>query len=167
MALENLTAGILTISDRGARGEAEDLSGPALAKAAEKLGWRVEARAMVSDEEREIRAVLGDWCLENRVDLILTTGGTGLGPRDVTPEATKALIEKEIPGLSELIRAMGVKKNPRAALSRAVSGVRRKTLIINLPGSLPGALESLAAVARLIPHAVEIIRGGGHGFPPK
>ncbi len=157
-----LRVAILTVSDRCSRGEAEDLSGPALAAAAEARGWQVEAKAIVPDDLRRIKGVIEDWCTENRMDLVLTTGGTGLGPRDVTPEATRELLEKELPGLPELMRAKTLRKTPMAALSRAVAGSRRKTLIVNLPGSPKGAKECLDAVSRILVHAVEMIHGGGH-----
>jgi molybdenum cofactor synthesis domain-containing protein len=107
-------------------------------------------------------SVLEDWCAENRVNLVLTTGGTGLGPRDVTPEATREVIEKELPGLGELMRSKTLKKSPLAALSRATAGSRRKTLIVNFPGSPKGAKECFEAVAQVLEHAVAMIHGGGH-----
>ncbi len=157
-----LSVGILTVSDRCSRGEAEDVSGKILEKLVLAKGWKVEPRAVVPDEVRQIKAVLEDWCTENRMDLILTTGGTGLGPRDVTPEATREIIEKELPGLGELMRADTLKKSPMAALSRATAGSRRKTLIVNFPGSPKGAQECLEAVADVLEHGVAMIHGGGH-----
>ena len=158
----SLTVGILTVSDTCSRGRAEDGSGKALAKLVQEAGWKVEVRAVVPDEAREIRAIMKEWADDLRLSLILTTGGTGAGPRDVTPEATEKLLERALPGLPELIRREGVKSNPRAALSRGLAGIRGKTLIINLPGSPRGAAESFQAVAGLIPHALEVMDGARH-----
>ena len=157
-----ITVGILTISDRCSRGLREDGGGPALGKAAESLGWRVAEHAVVPDEKKEIQGILRDWCDTKKLQLILTTGGTGLGPRDVTPEATREVLDREVEGISDLMRREGMKHTPRAALSRAVAGVRGASLILNLPGSPRGAEESLRAVSGIIPHALSMMKGEGH-----
>ncbi|MBI4678830.1 MAG: MogA/MoaB family molybdenum cofactor biosynthesis protein [Elusimicrobia bacterium] len=154
----SITVGILTISDPVASRDAKAAACEELKLAAEKLGWKVEVEAVVPEDERQIRASLVDLCVENRVDVVLTLGGTGMGPKDVTPEATRAVIEKEAPGLPELVRLKCMRRQPAAALSRGVAGVRRKTLILNLPGSPKAALESFHAVAEVLPHAVGMIR---------
>lgn len=153
-------AGVLTISDRCARGEARDLGGPAVRRLLEESGWDVAEERIVPDEAQEIQSVLLDWCEARRLDLIVTTGGTGIGPRDTTPEATRPLLEKELPGLSELMRRAG--KDTRAALSRGLAGTRGKGLIVNVPGNPRGAVESLAAVLPLLRHALSILAGDGH-----
>jgi len=158
-----LRVGILTVSDRSARGEREDLGGPALAGAVRTRGWEVSRRAVLPDERPAIAA----WLTESSggdapLDLLLTTGGTGLGPRDVTPEATRDVLERELPGLAERMRREGERSTPRAALSRGVCGSLGATLVVNLPGSPKGALESLDSVAELLEHASEMLRGGGH-----
>jgi molybdopterin adenylyltransferase len=155
-----LQCAVLTVSDRCSKGEAEDKSGPALAELLEKNSGFVLERACVADEPEQIEARLREWAdPQRRIDLVLTTGGTGLSPRDFTPEATRRVIERETPGLSEAIRAAGLSKTPRAMLSRAVSGICGRTLIINLPGSRKGAVESLEAVLEVLPHAVAMLRG--------
>lgn len=157
--LKKLTFAILTISDRSFRGEREDLTGPELKRFLEAKGAKVVHMSIVPDEKEIIKARLMELCDgENSPEIILTAGGTGLGPRDVTPEATQEILEKEIPGIAETMRARSLAMTPAAMLSRAVSGLRKKTLIINLPGSPKGARENLEAVASALPHAVEIIR---------
>lgn len=159
-----LRVALLTVSDACARGEREDRGGPAVAEAVEKRGWRVVERAVEADEKEGIAGRLSGWCSgPEPVDLVLTTGGTGLGPRDVTPEATRTVADREVPGLAERMRREGEKAVPRAVLSRAVCASKGTTLIVNLPGSPSGAVESLDAVAGLLPHALEMLRGGGHG----
>ncbi|MDR3579354.1 MAG: MogA/MoaB family molybdenum cofactor biosynthesis protein [Oryzomonas sp.] len=154
-----MRAAILTLSDKGARGERVDESGPALAAwLAEKGVCTVQAE-VIPDDFGQIVAVLGAWADADKADLILTTGGTGVSPRDVTPEATMKVVERLIPGIGELMRLKSLEKTPMASLSRAVAGVRGQTLIINLPGSPKGALENLEAVWPVIGHAVEKIRG--------
>ncbi len=148
---------VLTVSDRCATGEREDLSGPGLVKALEERGHEVKAM-IVADEARMIADALIGAASEG-FDLILTTGGTGLSDRDVTPEATEAVIEREIPGIAEAIRAESIRKTPHAMYSRGIAGTRDKSLIINLPGSPKGALESLAVFIDSIGHAVDIIHG--------
>ena len=149
--------GILTLSDRSARGERLDASGPALANLIQAEGWSVAKQALLPDEESAIRAILISWADSGELDIILTTGGTGFSPRDVTPEATRAVIEREAPGLAEAMRAASLKITPHAMLSRVVAGIRKKTLIINLPGSPKGAVENLQVVTPVLPHAVQLL----------
>ncbi|MBI1737846.1 MAG: MogA/MoaB family molybdenum cofactor biosynthesis protein [Acidobacteria bacterium] len=153
---------ILTVSDSVFRGERADLSGPALRERCMQLGWQVVAAEIVPDDSPTIEAFLIACADSQQADIILTTGGTGLGPRDVTPEATAAVCARLIPGLGEVMRAAGKVSNLHAALSRAVAGVRARTIIVNLPGSPKGAGESFDAVAGLLPHAVEVLRGARH-----
>ncbi len=154
---------ILTISDSVARGEREDLSGPALVARCRQLGWEISSTIRCSDDSAELRRQLRAITDSGHSDILLTTGGTGLGPRDTTPEATLGIADRTIPGLAEEIRRRGVEKTPTAVLSRGVAVVRHKTIIINLPGSPKGATESLDAIAHLLPHAVEVLRGAHHG----
>jgi molybdopterin adenylyltransferase len=154
-----LRAGILTVSDRSSRGEREDASGPALSRWLEERGVETGRLEIVPDEEDRIAAVLRNWADEEEFELILTTGGTGVSPRDVTPEATLKVVEWTIPGFGERMRSRSLEKTPMATLSRAVAGVRKRSLIINLPGSPKGAVENLEAVWDAVPHAVEKIRG--------
>jgi len=154
-----LRVGILTISDRSSRGERKDQSGPALAQFLSSHETEVVCTAVCSDNKSDISAILRTWADEKGVDLILTTGGTGLSPRDVTPEATLSVISRTIPGMAEAMRAASMDKTPHAMLSRAVAGVRGKTLIINLPGSPRGALENLETIMPALEHAVKKIQG--------
>jgi molybdenum cofactor synthesis domain-containing protein len=154
-----LKAGILTVSDRGSRGEREDASGPALRAWLLERGVEAARLEIVPDEEDRIAAALRNWADEKGFELILTTGGTGVSPRDVTPEATLRVVERTIPGFGERMRAKSLEKTPMAIVSRAVAGVRKRSLIINLPGSPKGAVENLEAVWDAVPHAVEKIRG--------
>ncbi|MEO7456777.1 MAG: MogA/MoaB family molybdenum cofactor biosynthesis protein [Gemmatimonadaceae bacterium] len=147
---------VLTISDAGARGERADASGDA---AAEWAATQLVARAIVPDDTVAIAKRLLDWCDCDKADLVITTGGTGLAPRDVTPEATLSVIERGAPGIAEHIRAVTGAGFPRAALGRGVAGVRARTLVINLPGSTNGVRESLRAIEPIIEHAVKILRG--------
>ena len=157
--MSEVRVAILTVSDAGSRGEREDRSGPAVAAWAERRGWKVTERALVPDEAPEISRTLRAWADGDRADLIITTGGTGLTRRDVTPEATRAVLEREAPGIPEAMRAAVLKDFPRAALSRAAAGTRARTLIINLPGSPGGVRDGLAVLDGIVEHAVELIRG--------
>ena len=150
--------GILTLSDRSSRGERADSSGPALARLIEAEGWSVTKQSILPDDESSIRKILVDWSDGSELDVILTTGGTGFSPRDVTPEATRAVIEREAPGLAEAMRAASLKITPHAMLSRVVTGIRKKTLIINLPGSPKGAVENLQVVLPVLGHAIKLLQ---------
>jgi molybdopterin adenylyltransferase len=153
---------VLTISDSVARGEREDLSAPAVVAFGRGLGWEVMAGLRVSDDPAEIRQQLRELADSGRVDVIVTTGGTGIGPRDNTPEATQAVADRLIPGIAEEMRRKGLEKTPTAVLSRSVAAVRHKSLIVNVPGSPKGAVESLEVVAHLLPHAIHVLHGGRH-----
>ena len=150
--------GILTLSDRSSRGERADVSGPALVHVVEAQGWSVVKQGILPDSESAIRKRLIDWSDSREVDVILTTGGTGFSPRDVTPEATRAVIERDAPGLAEAMRAASLAITAHAMLSRIVTGIRKRTLIINLPGSPKGAVENLEIVLPVLPHAVQLLR---------
>lgn len=152
-----IRAAILTLSDKGSKGEREDRSGPAIKEILKAIDADVCYYDVLPDEKDLIKEKLIDYT--NKVDLIITTGGTGLSPRDVTPEATREVIEREIPGIPEIMRIEGMKKTPRAMLSRAVAGIRRDTLIINLPGSPAAVRENLQVILDTIPHAIEKIKG--------
>ncbi len=154
-----MKAGILTLSDKGARGERVDLSGPALTDWLKPKGVETALYEMIPDDENLIAAKLSEWADSGSLDIILTTGGTGVSPRDVTPEATMKVLDKVIPGFGELMRFRSLAKTPSAAISRAVAGIRGRTLIINLPGSPKGAVENLEAVWDAVPHAVAKIQG--------
>jgi molybdenum cofactor synthesis domain-containing protein len=153
-----MTVGILTVSDKGAKGEREDRSGPAIRELVEAAGGQVVRTRIVPDEQADIRAALIAWSDEGW-DLVLTTGGTGFSPRDWTPEATRSVIEREAPGLAEAMRRAGAEKTPTAVLSRAVAGLRKTTLIINLPGSEKAVRESLEAILPVLPHAIGVLKG--------
>ena len=153
---------VLTISDSVSRGEREDLSGPAVVAFCRGLGWEIVTTLRVSDDLDAIRSQLSELAHAARVDLVLTTGGTGIGPRDNAPEATQAIADRVIPGIAEEMRRKGLEKTPTAVLSRAIAASRGKTLIVNLPGSPKGATESLEAVAHLLPHAVQVLHGARH-----
>lgn len=158
---------ILTISDKGFRGEREDRSGQVIREVVDQLGGDVAAYEIVPDERDRIREKLKAWADELAVDVILTTGGTGLAPRDVTPTATLEVIDYEVPGIPEAMRAESLKKTPNAMLSRMVAGVRNRTMIVNLPGSPRAVQECLDVIRPALPHAVETLRGevGDHGRP--
>jgi len=153
---------VLTISDSTAKGEREDLSGPAVVAFCRGLDWEVTSALHVSDEPADIREQLRTIADAGRVDVLLTTGGTGIGPRDNTPEATQAVADRIVPGISEEMRRKGMIQTPTAVLSRGMAAVRHKTLIVNLPGSPKGAVQSLEAVATLLPHAVKVLHGARH-----
>jgi molybdopterin adenylyltransferase len=153
---------VLTISDSVSRNEREDLSGPAVVAACRGLGWEVTSALRVSDDPANIREQLRELADSGRVDVLLTTGGTGLGPRDNTPEATQAVADRIVPGIPEEMRRKGLVLTPTAVLSRGTAVVRSKTLIVNLPGSPKGAVESLDAVAHLLPHAAKVLNGARH-----
>jgi len=154
-----LNVGVLTISDRSAAGKREDLSGPALVRAVQDAGWSVTQTAIVPDDFQVIVDLLTSWSEDGSCSVILTTGGTGFSPRDITPEATRAVIEREAPGLAEAMRSGSLKITSHAMLSRAVAGLRKKTLIVNLPGSPKGALENFRIVAPVFVHAVQLLEG--------
>ncbi|HVO58471.1 MAG TPA: MogA/MoaB family molybdenum cofactor biosynthesis protein [Dongiaceae bacterium] len=153
---------VITVSDSVSLGEREDLSGPAVVARCEALGWQVAARFVVPDEQAKIQAYLLRLSDLDQFDLVLTTGGTGLGPRDVTPEATESIAQRLVPGFAEEMRRKGLESTPRAAMSRAIAAIRGNTLILNLPGSPKGAVQSLDAVAALLPHAIDVMRGARH-----
>jgi molybdenum cofactor synthesis domain-containing protein len=152
-----LQIGILTVSDRSSRGERPDASGPALAERILAQGWQVVEQGIVPDDLPVLRTTLTQWADSRRLDVILTTGGTGFSPRDVTPEATLAVIQRHAPGLAEAMRTASLAITPHAMLSRAVAGIRGGTLIINLPGSPKAALENLEVVLPVLPHAVQLL----------
>jgi molybdenum cofactor synthesis domain-containing protein len=153
-----LRFGILTVSDRSWRGERADLSGPALHQAVVSQGWQVVRQAILPDERGALATLLSEWADSGQMDVILTSGGTGFAPRDVTPEATNDVIERPAPGLAEAMRAASLGLTPHAMLSRAAAGIRKHTLIVNLPGSPKGALENWEVILPALPHAVQLLR---------
>jgi molybdopterin adenylyltransferase len=153
----SLRVGILTISDRSAAGQRADASGPLLEETINTQGWRVVKREIIGDNLSMIQTRLASWADSNEMDVILTTGGTGFSPRDVTPEATAAVLERAAPGLAEAMRAASLQTTPHAMLSRATAGIRGKTLVVNLPGSPKGALENLQVILPVLPHAVQLL----------
>jgi molybdopterin adenylyltransferase len=158
----SMRVAVLTISDSVSQGAREDLSGPAVVAFCRAQNWEVVSSLRLPDDPADIRQQLRELADKNRVDLIVTTGGTGLGPRDNTPEATQAVIEHIVPGIAEQMRRKGAEKVPTALLSRAIAGTRHRTIIINLPGSPTGAVDSLQAVANLLPHALQVLNGATH-----
>ena len=154
-----LRLAILTISDAGSKGERADSSGDLIASWGKERRYALAERALVPDDTVRIVTTLLEWADNDRADLILTTGGTGLTDRDVTPEATRAVLEKEAPGIAEALRMTSYPRFPRAALSRGTAGVRGKTLIVNLPGSTGGVRDGLEVLSQLVEHAVELVRG--------
>lgn len=155
-----ITVGILTCSDRGARGERADVSGPTLHNLViDRLGGVVRQYRVVPDERGPIEAAIREWADHHRLDLVLTTGGTGLSPRDVTPDATRAACEREIPAIAQAMVLASLRVTPYAMLTRATAGIRKRTLVVNLPGNPKALAENFDAIAEVLPHAIDIIRG--------
>jgi molybdopterin adenylyltransferase len=166
-----MNVGILTVSDRAAAGRRADLTGPALKEKAESYRWIVVKAGVVPDDEMQIRARLTEWADSGEVDVVFTAGGTGFSPRDRTPEATLAVVDRLAPGLAEAMRAASLRVTPHAMLSRAVAGMRGSTLIVNLPGSPKAAIENLEILQKVLPHAVQLLQDhpeaeAGHSLPP-
>ncbi|TGE33711.1 molybdopterin adenylyltransferase [Desulfosporosinus sp. Sb-LF] len=154
-----LRVGVITASDKGSRGEREDLSGPTLAKLVEGIGGEVIEYVVLPDDQTKLEETMRQWADELCLDLILTTGGTGFSMRDVTPEATLAVADRMVPGIAEVMRMESLKVTPKAMLSRAIAVLRKRTLIINMPGSPKAVRECFAAIAAAIPHGIQILKG--------
>ena len=162
---------ILTVSDRSARGERLDAAGPLLAEVINNQGWNIVYQQVLPDDQSSIKELLTAWCDSGELDVVLTTGGTGFSPRDVTPEATRAVIYRDAPGLAEAMRSASLEITPHAMLSRAAAGIRKNTLIVNLPGSPKAAAENLQVIMAVLPHAVQLLHESpdaeaGHPFRP-
>lgn len=157
--MKPIRAGVVTVSDKGYAGQREDVSGPLLVEELRALDIVVDHRRIIPDERDRIEALLVAWIDEEALDLVITTGGTGATPRDVTPEATMAVIDRQMPGLAEILRMEGYRKTPLAVLSRGVAGLRGHALIINLPGSPSAVRDGMATLAPILPHAVKMARG--------
>ncbi|MDO9559314.1 MAG: MogA/MoaB family molybdenum cofactor biosynthesis protein [Syntrophales bacterium] len=154
-----IKAGVITVSDKGSAGQREDQSGPEVERILKTIGIEVTRRAVIPDEIHQIRDILVDFADYQEIDLVVTTGGTGVAPRDVTPDATLGVIDREVPGMAEAMRRESYLITPHALISRAVVGIRGRTLIINLPGSPKGVRENLAVLLPALPHAIEKIKG--------
>lgn len=154
-----ITGGVITVSDKGSRGEREDLSGRDVIRILADLPIRIDAYEIIPDEKEIIRDKIRDYADRKHLDLVVTTGGTGVSPRDVTPDATLEILEKELPGMAEAMRRKSMEKTPHAMISRAVAGIRGQCLIINLPGSPKGARENLEVILPALKHAIEKIKG--------
>jgi molybdenum cofactor synthesis domain-containing protein len=154
----SIRIGIITVSDRSSRGERPDESGPAVVKAVTQQGWQIARTEILPDEVDQLKMTLIEWADSGEMDVILTTGGTGFSLRDITPEATQAVIQRSTPGLAEAMRSTGLRITPHAMLSRAVAGIRSHTLIVNLPGSPSGAIENFSVLVPILPHAVQLLR---------
>jgi molybdenum cofactor synthesis domain-containing protein len=157
--MEPIQAGVVTVSDKGYAGEREDASGPLLADLLRRMGAEVVRQAIVPDEQEQIERMLVELADQAHLDLVLTTGGTGPAPRDVTPEATRAVMEREMPGLAEVLRFAGYSRTPLAVVSRGVAGIRGGTLIVNLPGSPRAVREGMETLSPILPHAIKMLRG--------
>lgn len=164
--MSGVRVAVLTVSDAGARGERADSSGDRIVAWVAERGYQLAGRALVPDDTVEIVRALLEWADGGATDVILTTGGTGLTPRDLTPEATRAVLEREAPGIAEALRAAALPRFPRAALSRGLAGVRGRTLIVNLPGSPGGVADGLAVLQQWLEHAVELLHGHSEHPPP-
>ena len=157
--MSSYTCGVLTVSDKGSRGERDDTSGVLIQQMLAGSGFFVKSYQIVPDQVEKICTVLTEWVDTQNIDLIVTTGGTGVDPRDVTPEATRSVIDREVPGISEIMRQVSFQKTFHAMLSRGIAGIRKQSLIINLPGSKKAAGENLAVVLPALPHAIDKIKG--------
>lgn len=162
-----IRAAVLTVSDSVSAGTRTDRSGPAVRERLEQLGWKVSVLEVVPDETAQIAGRLASLADSGQISAIFTTGGTGVAPRDVTPEATRTVLDREIPGMAEVMRARGREATPLAALSRSVAGTRGLVLIVNLPGSPKGAVESLNAIVELAPHVLDLLRGKSEHAPAR